>query len=441
MAGSNGSTTLTQLIRAPFQKVFGVNFGRFSFLGWDNNYTQRAKNVAGTDVIDMVGVDDENRLLIGGAYQRPLLTPIQYTLQDNADMATAAFFVNQNEATPLEVVAIDCIFSVANGATMTGYVSKEAAASGAPGSGSSCMSGTFNLNATANTLQSATLAGRRGYSSLVVKAGEQLSFKLSTSVTSLAGLVVTVWVRAYTGLSPMNLALASNGDIADMTLGLNIIPGATVKAIAVRWSAAASNAGTVTIDVTKDDSTDAPGAGDSLLAAALSVKTTANVTMYPALNTTAGRLVLATGDRIGVNMTGTLTDLAGLVVTVFFEALAENILQVSVPLWDAVLTDRALFISNGYYEMYDDWATWSTASTGGTLQFVRDTGTDAPGAGTDLLSTAIDTTATANTPLEGAKIAAVPTKMLKPGDRLSIDHGGTTTNLAGTAVAFLLRKI
>lgn len=437
---ANGSTTLTQLIRAPFQKILGMNFGRFAFLGWDNNYVQRAKNAAGTDMVDIASVDSGNRLLLGGAFNAPMLTPIEYRIQTSAKVATAAFFVNANDATPLEVVAIDCVFSVANGATLTGYVSKELTGQ-APGAGATTMSGTFNLNATANTVQNATLVGRRGNPALVIKAGEQLSFKLSAAITSIAGLVVTVWVRPYTGLAPMSVALAANGDIATMTLGMNIIPGMTVRAIAVRWSTAGSNVGTVTADITKDTSTDAPGAGSSVLAAALSVKTTANTTMFPSLNTTAGRLVLAQNDRLALKMTGTLTALAGLVVTVFFDSLAQNLQQITIPMWDGPLTDRVLFLSNAHYELLDVWFTWSTASSSGTATITRDTGTQAPAAGTALLTGTVSTAATANTPLEGTKIAVVPTLMLKPGDRVSIDHGGTTTSLAGTSVALLLRKL
>lgn len=434
------NTSAIRRLYAPFQKLTGRLLPTFEQWGWDNGFMQRANNAAGTDSIDLIGADSSNRLLLGGALQSPLLTPLIFPIQTSSKVSSAAFFVNINSG-PLEIVSIQEIHSVANGAAMTAFVSKEGTGQ-APGAGSSAMSGTFDMNGTANTLQTATLAGVRGYPSLVLNAGEQLSLKLSTTITSLAGVCVVVWVRPFTALPPASLFFAANGDIATNTIYLNAIPGNKVRAVAVRWSTAGSGAGTVTVDVTKDTGTDAPGAGTSVLGAALSVKTTANVTMFPALATSAATLTMAVGNRLAVKMTGTLTALAGLVVTVFFESTSEDYLVIPLPTWDGPSTSRVAFISNSWYTFVGALLVWSTASgTSGAVTITADRGTTAPGGGTALLTGTKDMTATANTVVEGAPVVTTPSIMtIAPGDRLALLFSGTPNGTAGTFAALILRK-
>lgn len=431
---------ITARLRAPFQKLMGVPQGRFSPLGWDNNFTQRAMTANRQNQIDLIGTDASDRLLLGGAYQNPLGYPVQYAVQANSKISTAPIFTNANDSDPLEVTRIDCVFDVTNGAALTGYISKEVNGQ-APGAGTSCMSGTFNLNATARTVQNATLAGPRGYSSLVLNAGEQLSLKLSTAVTSLAGLVITVWLRPFASLPPATIGLAANADIATQTIYLNFLPGQTIRAVSMRWSVAGSDAGAVTADITKDTGTNAPGAGTSILSAAQSVKGTANTTVFPALSGTASVLQMGIGDRLALKMTGTLTDLAGLVVTVHFSNTTQDYLVIPLPCWDAVATDRTVFLADRYYQILGALAIWSTASSSGTITFKVDRGTGAIASGTAVLTATISTAGTANTANEGSPVVATPSVMqVAPGDRVSLDHGGTTTSLAGMFVALVLLK-
>jgi hypothetical protein len=65
--------------------------------------------------------------------------------------------------------------------------------------------------------------------------------------------------------------------------------------------------------------TDAPGAAagatvKELTAADIGLETTINTTQSPALSATAADLLLATGDKIGLNFGGTLTGLVGVIV-------------------------------------------------------------------------------------------------------------------------------
>lgn len=441
------TTELTARIRAPFFGILGLA-DRFAKRGWDNDYVQRSFNAAGTDQITSgTGTDALNNRLLGGSYYRPFATPIRCNIQANGKIGqTTQFFCNSNDTTPLEVVRISCIFSTADGATNTGYVSKEIQGQAAPGS--TCMSGTFNLNATANTLQDATLAGVLGTPSMVLNSGEQLTFNIASAVTSLAGLEVIVWVRPHTGVAFAQFVRPANADIATSTMYLNIIPGTVVRAVSMRWSTAATNGGAVTMDVTKDTSTTAPGVGTSVLLAAQSVKGTANTTVFPALAASTATLTMAVGDRLAVKTTGTLTALAGLVITVFFSAGPQDHIVIPVSLWDAASTDRTLFIADHHYQVVDMWETWSTVSTSLTQLLTKDTGTTAPGAGTGLqtdnTNTGILTSGTINTPVGSVLLSAVstkPTLWLAPGDRLGLKNAGTAASVAGVFCAVLLRRV
>lgn len=445
MASFGSLGTLTDRIRAPFYRMLSgaINQAFQPFNAWDSNYTQRATNAAGTDTIDLIGLTARNTRVAGGSYFRGMATPITLQLQANGKIgATNTIFTNNNDTTPLEIVQIDCIFSVADGAVNTGYVSKDANGA-APGSGGTCMSGTFNLNATANTLQTATLAGPRGTPSLVLGPGEMLTFN-NTAVTSLAGLIVTVWVKPHTEVVCATYNRRANGDIATETIFLNVIPGQVIRSVAVRWGTAATNGGTVTMDITKDTSTNAPGAGTSILLAAQSVKGTANTAVYPALAASTATLTMGALDRLALKMTGTLTALAQLSVTVFFEPSASEFLTIPMPFWDALSTDRVVFLSNSHYRVFGYYETWATAGTSGVHMPTKDGGTTAPGAGTAVMLAGINSVGTANTPLGTATLTAAGTQttlLLAPGDRVSVLNSGTPGAVAGTFGMLMLQKI
>ncbi len=439
----------TSRIRAPFQGLIGaMNRVATMFNGWDNNYEQWAMNSTATsNPSRLIGTDALNNSLVGGALMNGFATPIRLNITANAKLATTRFFTNYNDTTPLDIVQISCTFGVANGAALTAYVSKEGSGT-APGSGLSTQSGTFNLNATANTLQTATLAATAGSPLVTIAAGEHLTFRLSTAVTSLAGLEVIVWVRPHTGAAIAQYSRAANGDIATGTMYLNLFPGAVVRGVVFSCSTVSTDAGAVTGDVTKDTSTNAPGAGTSVLAAAVNLKTiTANTATYPTLATSLATRTMASGDRLAFKLTGTPTALAGLVVTVFFSGGPTEHIIIPVSFWDGAVTDRTLFIADKNYIVTDFWETWSTISTSNTQLLTKDTGTTAPGAGTGLLTdntnAGILTSSTANTPVGSLLLSAVstkPTLWLAPGDRLGIKNAGTTGSIAGVFAAIVLRR-
>ena len=91
-------------------------------------------------------------------------------------------------------------------------------------------------------------------------------------------------------------------------------------------------------------------------------------------------------------------------------------------------------------EVMEFSATWETASTSGTLQLEKLTGTTAPGSGALILSTAIDTSSTANTLNFGTLVVGTARQFVR-GDRLAIRDGGTLTNMVGLSTTTLLKPL
>lgn len=89
-----------------------------------------------------------------------------------------------------------------------------------------------------------------------------------------------------------------------------------MKVIAIRQVHSVAAGGTSTLQVTKDTSTSAPGAGTDLLATAFNLNATANTVQTGSLATSSATLTLAAGDRLAVDFADAIQSSAGVVVTV-----------------------------------------------------------------------------------------------------------------------------
>ncbi len=78
---------------------------------------------------------------------------------------------------------------------------------------------------------------------------------------------------------------------------------------------------------------------------------------------------------------------------------------------------------------------FTTASSSGTLQVEKLTGTTAPGSGTNLLTGTVALTGAANTVVSGTLIATVASLTFAAGDRVGFVFGGTVTGLIGSAIS------
>lgn len=105
-------------------------------------------------------------------------------------------------------------------------------------------------------------------------------------------------------------------------------------------------------------------------------------------------------------------------------------------------TDQVFFVATRRYRVKAISQVHSVAAGGtSTLQVVKDTSTNAPGAGTDLLASAFDLNGTANTVQAGSLSATAADLLLDTGDRLSVDFGHAIQSSAGVAVTVELEPI
>lgn len=109
-------------------------------------------------------------------------------------------------------------------------------------------------------------------------------------------------------------------------------------------------------------------------------------------------------------------------------------------------TDRAFFVANRAYQVTAISCSFGVAAGGASkLQVTKDTGTTAPGGGTDLLTnnvnTGFDLNATANTVQAGTLSATASDLALAAGDRLSIDFAQTIQSTAGLIVTVSLKAV
>jgi hypothetical protein len=107
----------------------------------------------------------------------------------------------------------------------------------------------------------------------------------------------------------------------------------------------------------------------------------------------------------------------------------------------AASASQTCFISNDNYVVTDVKVVFSTASSSGTLQVEKATGTQAVASGTNILTGTVSLAGTANTSLSGTLVTGLTIPVLAAGDRLNIILGGTLTSLANCAVNIYLKRL
>lgn len=112
----------------------------------------------------------------------------------------------------------------------------------------------------------------------------------------------------------------------------------------------------------------------------------------------------------------------------------------------SLATDRAIFLATRPYYVEALTEVHSVAAGGASaLQVTKDVTTDAPGAGTDMLSdntnSGFDLAATANTVQTGTLKTTAGLRKLNAGDRLSIDFAQAIQSTAGLKIGVRLRPL
>lgn len=136
-----------------------------------------------------------------------------------------------------------------------------------------------------------------------------------------------------------------------------------------------------------------------------------------------GDINLVPGDAVSTGIPGTLQ----------VNGNAALICATAMP---ATAVDATFFVATRPMMLVSTYETHTVAAGGAsTLQLTKDVATDAPGAGTDLLtSTGFDLNTTANTPLAGTVTSTVASKTFAAGNRLSYDFANAIQSSAGIVI-------
>ena len=273
-----------------------------------------------------------------------------------------------------------------------------------------------------------------------------LSWSDAAGTSSIEGMRVDASDRTRIGRSVyrdapkiVKFVMNANADIATQCVFIadQAYEFSTVQEV----HATAAGSATATIDITKDSSGTVPGAGTSLLSSVMLLNTTANTPQGRTRSTDAKAVQIAAGDRISVKFAGTLTSLAGVVVTIVLSPGMSGDSAVFNILANGSLADQCFYTATKNMKVASIYYVHSTAGTDASavnLQVTKDTSTNAPGAGTNLLTNntnaGFNCKSTINVVQTGALSATAADLRLAPGDRLSVDFAGTLTALAGVVV-------
>ena len=127
--------------------------------------------------------------------------------------------------------------------------------------------------------------------------------------------IIARCARGYEDVFAATTMIDINGTAVDHHFFTAYAP-CTVVAVRVTPIVAGVDVGAVTGMVTRCQGTEAPSAGDSLLTATFDLKGTADTVISPTLTTTISSRTLAAGNRLAIDVTGTLTSVV-CSVTVF----------------------------------------------------------------------------------------------------------------------------
>ncbi len=442
---------LGSLKRAMEWTRFGNQGGLASFLPpelMSNGEYLCAPNSGNSELIPFSSVSPT-----GVAYT-PIPKLATYNVALNAAIGTTRFFIAD---TYYKVAAIRYTAKTQGTGTIAVNVTKDVSGVAA-GAGVPLLSTAFDAVAIAvNTVTTGTLTTAYP-TALYLNPGDSLSALFTGTVTTLAGVVIEVSLLpvnsgislpTVTALASANPSTPSNTAAyfvrrqADLSTTPFFIANTDMVITGVYAYIGTAFAAAITVDITKDSSTDAPGAGVSILSAAMSGTGTVNTLITPTLNSTATRLTMAAGTRLSVKYSATTTG-AGVCIVVVFAPLYNRI-ETSLFIGPNAQTQVAqnFFIANRYYDVIDASFVGATAAGGAaTAGLTIDKGTAVPGAG-NAVCTAFNANGTANTVQyvgDGTVSAgALRLRLMSLGDRLGIVVVGAAQSTANICITVSLR--
>lgn len=438
----NTLKNLAAAFRYNYKSRFGLSVPAIVDHDFDNGAILSWSDSADLTSLEAMQIDSDGRVRLDQAAQLGGREELVFNLSANGSLGTQTFFIADRAMVITAISEVHSTLGTDSGA-VTMQVSHETGVQ-APGTGTVVQSNSFNLKGTINTVQNATLNGPTKIGgqdpSLILAAGDRLSVVFTGTLTALAGVVVTL--SAAPGFKEQVADYMMNANASLATQSFWVANRAfTVTGVQMIWSAAGTDAGTVTIDVQKDTGTTAPGSGTSVLTAAVSAKTTANTVNTVGLTATAATLQMAAGDRLSVVFTGTLTALAGVVVLVYLAPVYNRVELNFTMLANGSQASQAFYTADRDYEVLELSEVHSTAGTDGgtvTLDCTIDRLTTAPAGGTSCLAGTANLKGSANTVQIPGVATLLKNRTLNKGDRLSVKYTGTLTSLAGVTVVVSL---
>lgn len=407
-------------------------------------------NAAGTALQGIVGLDTDPNVPaannvnfknglqeIAGEFQNPAdLKTVNYDDTLNASIGTTTFFVADRAYTVTAISYVQKTQGTSAGAVCS--VTKDTGTK-APGTGVALQTGTFDCHGTVNnTVVNGTLTTTTA--NLTLAAGDRLAVLFAGTLTTLAGVTVTVTLTPSHVSETAQYYVRVNGDVSTQTF---FVANRDMVVTNVNAIFATAFATSTTLDVTHETATSAPGAGTSVLSAAMNVAGTINTVLSPALTATASALSMAAGDRLSVKFSATTTG-TGVCVTVAFKPIftrKEVTWQLAPNAQQQVA--QTFFIADRTYEIVDASCTYATAAGGAAkIAVTIDKGTTVPGGGnvvqTDNTNAGFDLNTTPNT-VQFMTPASLHLRLLSPGDRLGLAVTGAAQSIAKVAITCSLR--
>jgi hypothetical protein len=435
--------SLTAAIRAPWSKRFpflGTNINFIDY-AWDNAFRLLQSNAADTADLELLTVDSNNLPHLFQEAISPQVQAFTFNITANGSIGQNNTFFIADKAYYVQAIQYVHKTAATTAGTVTATVTRDTGTT-APGQGLNLMSNTFNAKGSTNTVQSATLNGQVNLvtdATLVLAKGDRLALAFSTAtLTSLAGVTVTVYLTpgCTNEIAPYFVHL--NADISTQTFFV-ANRDFTVQAVYAIFGTAF--AASTTLDVFHDTGTNAPGAGNSILSAAMAVDGTGsaiNTVITPALTATTSRLTLNAGDRLSAKYSATTTGQDVCIVVVLQPLYKRKEVTWQLGPNGQQQVAQNFFIADRDYEVVDLSCTFATAAGGAAKLLVTiDKGTTAPGGGnavhTDNASAGFDLNATINTVQVGT-LNTLRNRMLSAGDRLGLSPTGAAQAIANVAI-------
>lgn len=134
----------------------------------------------------VIAPDANSDIKMGVSANNSSLVFVTYYYDGTPAATNQAFFVAPRA---MKIATMSQVHQTAAGGVSTLTITKDTGTT-APAAGTVIQTGSFDLNATANTVQNATLA--TAAATLLLAAGDRLSVKFANAIQSSAGIVVTL---------------------------------------------------------------------------------------------------------------------------------------------------------------------------------------------------------------------------------------------------------